>query len=323
MKIKSAINKLTKHGYKIATANQPGFIATSGLKQISLKSAPDSFQPEEDFVYQIRYHDGNGWWKKAPNITFALRKLGDAAKTPASVKPAGSSGVTREMLVKRYANSGVLLTPEQTTSLKIFCYNDVSDIFEKLFSDVYKSSRRYSSVKESKQRALNKKKIDLWNLCIENFLLDKSAVPLMRVEVSATVPGYENVFGRHGSRASSNVRVFSPVFARTSDEAKMIVKSLMGDLAVVGSAELIAIGDKEQAMNSYVENFGNRSSRKEEERSLAYAQSSLKEIEQSLENAKNNVELSKKKLELVSFLENFSSLATMSSQGDEISQIAL
>lgn len=319
MKLSSALSKLRSSGYKVdnsSTSAQGEFVATKDSKQIKFSLHIDGVTLDE-----IRYSDGTLKLKKAYNLTQALRKLGDISCSARSIETVGSGRTTTKSLIKRFVEEKQL-SAAQLTSLNTKTFRQLTEQFEKTFEPVYRSSKRYSYRKERMQRQLNSAKFELWEALVKNFVSQPGALPLRLVEISTKVPGFEDAKDAWGSRIRTEVRTKAPVFAKTSDEARMIVQSIMGDLATVGNAEIVAITSQEEAMEIYRANL-ETSGRKEEERNFVEAQNRLREAERSLEIAKMNVELGKKKIELITFIENFSTMATISSQSGDIASILL
>lgn len=319
MKLSSALSKLRTSGYKVdnnATSAHGDFVATKDSKQIKFSLHVDGVTLDE-----IRYSDGTLKLKKVHNLTQALRKLGDLVCPVRNTEVVGSGRTTSKSLIRRFVEEKEL-SPSQLTSLNIKTFRQLIEQFEETFKTVYRSSKRYSYRKERMQRQLNSAKFELWEALVKNFMSQPSALPLRLVEISTKVPGFEDAKDAWGSRIRTEVRTKAPVFAKTSDEARMIVQSIMGDLATVGNAEIVAITSQEEAMEIYRTNL-ETSGRKEEERSFVEAQNRLREAEKSLEIAKMNVELGKKKIELITFIENFSTVATISSQSGDIAGISL
>lgn len=318
MKFNSAISKLMKSGYKIENTDSLFYIATKLGKKISFSLHKENPRDAQT-LKEIRYNSGSGKWKRARNLTHALQQLGDVFSSSREEKIAGFGKTTRESLVKLFVNTG-RLSSAQLNSLKILTYYDVNEIFNNAFKLEFENFR-YSLKKSAKQRELARKKMDLWSALIDNFLSNSENTPLRSVEISTAVPGFENIEVQHSGQLNTKVKTRVPIFARTPEGASALVKSILGDLASVTDAGVVAIGSQNEAIGAYRKIAG-RLGREVEEAGLKQARSRYKDLESKFEFAKKEVELSEKKLELITFLENFSTMATISSQGGSIESLS-
>lgn len=317
MKLKSAISKLEKCGYKVQQSQSHSYLydAKKGNSTIRLRTELDPLYATE-ILESVFFSRDDGRFLKCENLTKALKVLGEVpAKSAESM-----SKLSREELIKIYVESGPeSLTVAQIQSLNIRSLEQLSEIFSSLFKKQLASSRRYSSRRHNMQKLIERRKGELWQSMIEIFLgSNPDAMPLRRVEIVAQVEGAAVTRDYWGSIIKPEVRAVTPVFARSAEGARATVKALLGEFAQVQDLGVSVIGPAEDALEMYAIYKGIPGAQEAQKKEVEQAHRNINEVKERLAKAQSALELAEKKLELAKFLDGFATLATMSSQGKDV-----
>lgn len=316
MKLKSAISKLQKHGYRVTPAKNrsSSYSATKGNITICYDTFQDPIHKIETLTNIAFTRDAMNWCR-CDNLSKTLRILGDLPDNFAN-----NTKKSQDELIKLFVKNGEgALSIDQIKSLNIRSKQQLTKIFASLFPLRKISARQPSKATRVKEHFIERRKSELWDAAVQIFLgSDPNAMPLRKVEITARIDTDDVVRDRWGMVVSNEVKCIAPVFARTAACARETVKSLLGDFADALDLGIVVIGPQESALEVYNADVCPKSAQESLKREIDLANSSIEEAKNRLKQAELVAAHLEKKIKLAKFLDGFGTLATMSSQGDEV-----
>lgn len=322
MQISSAINKLQQRYWKVQKKNEADYIASKGDKNIRMRIeysySTGSYTGEIESIY---VDSSTLRSTKVYNVTNALKTLGEIESKPRSVTTAksavsyGSSSKTKEEIVRSFwlTSDRSSFSKDDIWSLQITSEEEIASIFDSAFSKELAPRKRSNYRHDEMVRKIRKAQSELWKYAIREFQVRCPETPMLRkVTVTTNIPDYEDLQTNnyyYNSYEKPQIKGTTHVFAFTENEAVGIVKAIMGDFAEVSDNGVIMIGEPKKILPKVQALNNDCSPVKEELINLDRAKlnhaNRLKEYEKALRFK----ELSEKKVEFATFLENLTSTA--------------
>jgi hypothetical protein len=302
VKLKTAINKLNKHGYIVTPENvtDTHFVAR---KTVGLLEKKITFMHlvETDRILRIRTFNNSDEYSPRlfNNLTQALVKNGDITKV---VKVSSLKQVRKILLTSwiRYTN----LSTDELVSMQLFSVAQVRDAMAVVFPVLKRAMFQRMTRKMTHRRdMLEQKTFLLWESIRTAFATKfPNQQPLREVYVSHTMPDASTKQRRNVSRHMA-------VFANSATDASNALKMMLGEFVTCADRGIVAVGSKADALAAYTQKADASSSVKEEQRKV---EQEIKAYEDAIALLKSDMMFLEKKMEVAQFIDSVTNMHIMS-----------
>jgi len=306
-RIQKVISKFERHGFAVENVGTSGW---GYLQRYEAKRgdflAGFSVDDRNDTVskYKFKQHPQDEW-THVGNPTAVLREAG-AMKAR---KPKNETSEQAKVRLLRRWVANLSVSDDELIATGFRTHEDINSAMNKMFPAMRGPRRRDTYKARQLRSRLNDRCADLW-LRLQQAYKAKypDQAPLRRVRVTASVDSPTDF--RLDYYQNNQVAGDMPVFAWDSSEATNTVKMMLGELAYAQDYGVVALGNKEDAMQAF--NMLSRSQAingvKEE---IKRQERALLEAQQAAELARKRLEYSKQKMDLASFIDGISNMTSM------------
>lgn len=302
MKPEVAIKKLSRYGYNVecdsSSTYYKRYVATKFDKRVSFTASDRS-------VSDIYIVQSDGRNRRVGNLTVALQENGDILR---KIPQGESQEQLRKRLLTRWGK-GLNLSDDEIISLNLYTEAQVRTAMGTVFPtmDAYVRRERYSG--RLIRDRLKTRSNELWDRTKDAYVKKyPTQAPLRRILVTAPVEPQEGYKPEYPYRDDLSVSGNMAVFAWDPSEAQSTVRMMLGEFATVRDCGIVAIGPKEQALQSF-QRDSNATTRVKNE--MSRIERDIIEIQARLKNAQNALEFAQKKMQVASFIDGVSNMASM------------
>ena len=302
MKLEVAMKKLKRLGYNVECESSSSYykryLATKSDKRISFVAGETTISD----IY-ISLKDGRN--RRVGNLTTALQENGDIARKAPKTE---NQEQLRKRLLVRWVK-GLTLTDEEIISLNLYTESQIRNAMGTVFPMMDAYVRRETYKGRRIRDRLRSRANDLWDRTKDAYVKKyPSQAPLRRILVVAPVEPQEGYKPAYPYRDDPSVSGNMAVFAWDPAEAQSTVRMMLGEFATVRDCGIVAVGPKDQALQSFERDSSASTQVKND---MARIERDIVEIQTRLKNAQNALEYAQKRMEVASFIDGVSNMTSM------------
>ena len=302
MKLEVAVKKLKRLGYNVecesSSTYYKRYVATKTGKRIS-------FTANETVISDIYVGVQDGRNRRVGSLTTALQENGDVAR---KVPVAETQEQLRKRLLVRWGR-GLSLCDEEIISLNLYTENQVRAAMVTVFPMMDAYVRRETYKGRRIRDRLRSRTNELWDRTKDAYVKKHpNQAPLRRVLVTAPVEPQEGYKPSYPYRDDPSVSGNMAIFAWDPSEAQSTVRMMLGEFATVRDCGIVAVGPKDQALESFQRDSSATTQVKND---MTRIERDIVEIQNRLKNAQNALEYAQKRMEVAAFIDGISNMTSM------------
>lgn len=302
MKLEVAVKKLKRLGYNVECESSSNYykryVATKAGKRIN-------FTAGETVISDIYVAVKDGRNRRVGNLTIALQENGDVVR---KVPKDETQEQLRKRLLLRWGK-GLSLSDDEIISLNLYTETQVRAAMGQVFPTMDAYVRRETYKGRRIRDRLRARTNDLWDSTKDVYVKKyPTQAPLRRVLVTAPVEPQEGYKPAYPYRDEPSVSGNMAVFAWDPSEAQSTVRMMLGDFATVRDYGIVAVGPKDQALASFQRDSSATTQVKND---MARIERDILDIQTKLKNAHAALEYAQKRMEVASFIDGVSNMASM------------
>lgn len=302
MKLEVALKKLNRCGYTVSSDSGTYYkrhTATKPGKRISFASSESGVISD---IYVMQPDTRN---RRVGSLTIALQESGD-------IERKAPKNETLEELQKRLLGRwgrGLSLSDDEIISLRLYTQDQIRTAMGQVFPTMDAYVRREKLAGRRIRDRLRSRTSELWDRTKDAYVKKyPSQAPLRRILVTAPVEPQEGYKPAYPYRDDPSVSGNMAVFAWDPNEAQSTVRMMLGEFATVRDCGIVAVGPKDQALESFQRDS---SATNQVKNDMNRIERDIVEIQARLKNAQGALEYAKKRMEVASFIDGVSNIASM------------
>jgi hypothetical protein len=302
MKLEFAMKKLKRLGYNVEregdSVRYRHYLATKTDKHIR-------FTSDETTISDICIYRRGTTSRCVGNLTIALQENGDIARKAPKIE---NQEQLRKRLLVRWSKF-LTLTDEEIISLNLYTESQIRNAMGTVFPMMDAYVRRETYKGRRIRERLRTRADDLWDRTKDAYVKKYSSqAPLRRIVVVAPVEPQEGYKPDYPYRDDNSVYGSMAVFAWDPSEAQNTVRMMLGELATVRDCGIVAVGPKDQALESFQRDSSASTLVKND---MARIECDIVEIQAKLKNAHAALEYAQKRMKVAAFIDGVSNMASM------------